>query len=247
MPIQNGINNFQTTTIGGIPLSNYKFPRAYINNSINGRNDFYTCPAGKRAAVYCVCYYNSTAGTLTSDLAIKVSGNYYKIINTTSITTLANAIGRCAIILEPGESLSASINGTGVNAFAKIIEFDNNVSIFTKKLLGTAVASGDNTLYTVPAGKSALLLDQNLSVSLSQNNAFFCCTATGTTFLSYAVPNGGSKGTGNQTNPSTFTSTNTLVNFNSNPTLNSGDFMVFNSSSVSPHASFILYTNVVEI
>ncbi len=191
-----------------------------------------------------MCQYNTNALSNTSRPQVKISGSYYRYAGGATVATTVNSRIGGVFVLEPAEILSVNCTRAGVNIFARLIEFDSYASIKTVKILGTSIINGDNTLYTVPAGKTALVLGTNYQAT--DKGVFYCNTATGTNLISYAVPNGGSKGTGNQCSPSTFTSTNTLVNLATNPCMNTGDSILINSDTGGA-ASWMLWATVIEI
>lgn len=200
MALQNPINNIQLFNgKGEVSLTNYKFVSANSFNMINGNTDVYTCPAGKRAAVYKQSLMNNNAGTITGQIKIKVSGTYYPISSVFTMTTGTNNSNLVyPIILEAAESLSCTTNGTGVNFNSIVLEYDNTVPMFTKKIL--SMASGNNTLYTCPASKTACILDNKLStygftVSPGNNLNFYNGTAVGLSLNIYLVNSGQAIGT----------------------------------------------------
>lgn len=243
MTMVNSINNFQYTTLGGINLGNYKFPKSNINNCVSGNNDFYTCPAGKKCAIYGVALYNDNASSRTVFFQVKISGTYYRLSSQLVLTTGLNSRINTAYILEAGDIVSLNSTGVGVNAWGKMIEFDARAPVSTKKIL--SLSNGDNTLYTVPNGKTALVLCDDLQSSSTNNYSNMTSSTSNPNITCYSIPNGGTKGTSNQISPSTFINTNTRVNFACNPTMNSGDFYVMNTTNGT--ATQFAWMNVIEI
>lgn len=169
-------------------VTGLRYPAATVRNAGAGDIDLYTAPAGKRALVGYISTTNTTVGAISIFAEIKVAGVYYRFSPTVSSGAGVNAaiIGN-RFVLEPGESISVNTGGVGLNLFAKILEYDVTVPIFSPKVLG--LANGLNTIYTVPVGKTALAL------STLVNNATVIGSDMATSFAGpvYSNASGGAR------------------------------------------------------
>lgn len=246
MPNINDVNNLIYHQ-EGVFLPSVKFPSAFVGNASSGNVDLYTCPSGKRAMVNYITLYN-TAGTSTTVFPqIYVSGTYYKISGSGSVsasTTGALMNNNKAIILEGGERISVNTTQAGMNVWANIVEFDNTAAIKTSKILNPS--SGTTTVYTCPAGKNAFNIDISFTANYSQYKCFyFNNTGSSASTTWYCVPSGGSAGTNNIIGTETVNSgANQIRNFGS-AILTPGDFFAFNTTIGT--AGQIAWVNVWEL
>ena len=143
--------------VGGVPLTNARFLALNGGVTVNGQNDIYTAPAGKRAWIIGFNMYAGTTGGAVS-ASLKTGGSYYTLWNFLTLTSSGGTLGKVIdIVLEPGESFAIGTNfSDSTTAYAvQGIEFDNTVPFKTERIL--AAASGDNALYTVASGKTGFL------------------------------------------------------------------------------------------
>jgi hypothetical protein len=202
MPVQDFINRVAICAGFTSKLSGLAFKPFAGNSAASGTVDWYTCPAGKRAAVIQITAC-SPAGSTTVTPQLKSGGVYYNLNTAYTVSAIGTVAGgiQQLIILEAGESISTVQNTTGINVWGSVLEFDSITSFKTVKLL--SLSAGANTLYTCPAGKTATFCFSNLSPVIASNG-----TSTGITYWNnsggtrtvsvYHVPNGGSAGTSNQ-------------------------------------------------
>ena len=176
----------------GLQLTNATFALARSYNIGTGDVDIYTAPAAKRALIEFIGGFNPSAGIINWYPEIKSGGSYYRIA--AAIAAGANsAAGSAAagIILEPGETLSVHTDGTGLNLSASAIQFDSTSPLRTVKLTG--MSTGDNTLYTVPTGKTALVLAANPFITNAASVVPVVADSGGARIVNIcAVPFGGS-------------------------------------------------------
>jgi hypothetical protein len=139
---------------------------------------------------------NSGVGNISLYPEIKVSGTYYRLQTTSaplangSQNTNFTAIG---YIAEAGEIIAintATNNGAMVSA--GVVQFDNTCLLYSSKL--TSLSAGDNTVYTVPSGKTATLLSAVFGTSIGSIGAMVYVNASGgaRTFSWKFKPSGGS-------------------------------------------------------
>ena len=167
----------------------------FFSNLPAGNNTIYTVPAGKKAFFWqypCVVH-NPTAGAIVVYTHIVPSGGtpgtgdrIYKLSVAASDT--GNSYAPPGLLNE-GDSILLETDVAGLNAWIGVMEFDGaNAPGYALKFLsnvGTAVT----TVYTVPTGKSAMILDYP---------QVFNPTAAAITFTTYFVPSGGAAGSSNK-------------------------------------------------
>lgn len=237
----------------GVSLPSGIFKRIFGSNLALGDNDIYTVPTGKRALIGQPVAYNASAGTIAWFTEIKVSGTYYRLGPTTSSTTLLGSAtsNNAGIILEAGEIIAVNLATTaGLNVQFPVIEFDASASLKSVKVLGPA--TGDNTLYTCPAGKSAVVLSQVGAIPLDaivgtglSGSIYFCCDAGGTRNVKiFSVASGGASATTNQLSGATGFGASTRGTLGFNGALGAGDFLVVNVDV--GNAAQITWANILE-
>lgn len=220
----------------GVPrVTNAKFVRAFHGN-MSGSTDYdlYTCPAGKQAAVLGLYFFEDIGGSITVTDKVKISGTYYPLGVAT--ITGSDALPQAGIFLSAGQSYSISHDGgsAGPNAWARIFEFDAHPDV--KIYFYTSLSSGDNTLYTVPAGKSAITINNAFIIQGSPSSdvpsLVYRNTSGGARTISlYNVPSGGSAGASNLVRASSSPASGSGQFFNILATMDAGDFIVLNTDA----------------
>jgi hypothetical protein len=108
------------------------------------------------------------------------------------------------------------------------MEFDNTAPLKTSKVV--SMGNGNNTIYTCPAGKKAVILDQWVALNLSLKKLYyFNNSGSSNSIVWYAVPNGGSTGATNQLQTETVSNATLSVRQGGGWMLNAGDFLVCNT------------------
>ena len=237
-----------TTYPGGIRLTGVSYPRVSGSNLSTGNNDLYTVPAGKRALISTMFVYNhSGVGNIVWYPAIKISGTYYRLL--TSATTGDTATGSTNVIsyiAEAGETLSiVTATNNGANVYCRVAEFDSSCAVYSPKLL--ALANGDNLIYTVPSGKTAVILDNQL-VPLMGNGGtalMYVNSSGGARNIQwFIVPSGQSTGVNFATTAVAAASDTQRTNTLGIATLSAGDFLTINTNAAT--ATQIAWVNVME-
>lgn len=100
--------------------------------------------------------------------------------------------------MEAGETFSFNVSSQPLSVFGGILEFDNTAALKTVKL--TTLTNGNNTIYTTPAGKTALLVTSGDGGGTGTFGYWNASGASRNVNL-YIVPNGGSAGVNNQWAP----------------------------------------------
>ena len=232
---------------GQAVLTGTKYRVAFGSNLATGQQDLYTCPSGKRAYVVVAFGYNTSAGSITIQPEIKVSGTYYRIGNDVTLTTLTGGgITNPEIVLEAGEIFAVNLTTTnGLNIWVRIIEFDNTSGFKTAKIL--ALANGNNTLYTCPASTIAKMMTTYTNEATG-TGAIKYMNASGASrnITNNVVPSGGSVATGNQAGPLQAGANNTFLSVIAPPVpLAAGDFINVNTNNGT--AGQVSWVNVMEI
>lgn len=146
----------------GVPLTGVSTGSTAVTNVASGNSvTLHTAPAGKRSFVF-VNFANPTATSATYAIN-KVNGaNACPIFPAAAQTgpTAGNVTG-ASTVLEPGELLQAVVSVSGqMNFVGNWVDFDATVPLKSPTTYA-GFALGDNTLYTVPAGVTALLFPRS--------------------------------------------------------------------------------------
>lgn len=224
----NIINNTGFISGFGPLVRGAKFVNAF-SGSTSGTVDFYTCPAGKKALITQTMGISSPI--MTGGLQIKVGGTYYNITapNTGWGNIATNSFG---IVLNAGESLSFTVNSNaGGNLWARVMEMDISTPIYTARLL--SLSAGDNTIFTVSPGKTAITLDTLGGVYVNGSGGLYKnFSGASRSIKVFHVPNGGSSGTSNQYFQNTAVANSSGVVVPSVPvSMNAGDSIVINTDA----------------
>ncbi len=152
-----GIASLLTFTNSLLPiLPSGKIAQVFNQATVNGNNDLYTVPAGKRA-VLAGSALNQSGGSLNVINQLKINGAYVQVAVTAAVANNAslNLIPFNTLpIAEAGETISLNCNGV-LHLFAAIILLDQNDGVRSPKL--TTLNAGDNLVYTCPANRIAFI------------------------------------------------------------------------------------------
>jgi hypothetical protein len=232
---------------GGIPLTGMKYPAVKSDNVSIGDTDIYTVPTGKRAAVLAMGGYNNSAGNILAYPEVKISGAYYRLASSIAPTTGTASFQRnIGYIAEAGEIIAVNTaTNNGLNVTFRIIEFDNTCALYTSKL--TSLSNGNNTVYTVPGGVTALVLDQTLGFNGNSQGALVHWNASGaarTTKWNF-VTSGGSVAATNQITNANSDNNNGIFAASVLFTMSAGDFININVDAGT--ATQMAWVTVMEI
>jgi hypothetical protein len=234
MATNNTLNNIFKSMWGTPTLTGLSFPSCYQSQLPIAVNDVYTAPAGKRAFIYNLRVFNSGGSLSRATTFFKSGGNYYQVAAIQSFNaTTGGYLLSYPLILEPGESIAVQANNTGLNVWGDIIQYDSTTG--PKMVSVLALANGNNTIYTVPAGKTAMILPVNGSYNqqILPNIRIFNSSGGTRTYTMYFVPSGGSPGSTNQCTIAKTAATSNYLSLSSgfSSTLAAGDFVVINTDS----------------
>lgn len=234
--------------VAGAPvtLPNAKYPAIYGACLNTGNNDLYTVPASRKAVIFPQSRaFNASAGSITYYHAIKVSGVYYPLSTPGAISAGVGASNPghiLPIILNAGESFSVVTSTTNcLNVRLTAVEFDDTETrLITSRIL--SLASGNNTLFTVPIGKSAYILANSLALAATPATGLPVSNFSGGSLNYYInqVPSGGSVGTSNQMIAATAIANQTTTTLPGIGTLAAGEFINVNASAAGGVA-FVTY------
>lgn len=149
----NALNALTLGTLSGWP--GFSTAEYFNDSSPTSRTDIYTVPAGKKAVLRAIGYYNHAGTARTLTLEVYLSGGYYMWFEAVSVPdTTTGSTGRNeVIVLEEGEKIAITANGTNLQTYLNVSEFDASVPVKSARLL--SMSSGDNDFYTCPAGFKA--------------------------------------------------------------------------------------------
>jgi hypothetical protein len=217
-------------------MPNPTFPKAYVNNTVNGNNDVYTVPANRSALVLSLVVANFGANNPNYFYQFKSGGTYFQINPSAAVgatPTSSAVVNIPSTLLLAGEILSLHADATGMSAWFTVIEFDSATTNITRGFI-TSLSNGNNTLYTVPAGKTAHAMP-HIGAATSANIlaaqlVVFNISGGALTYIAYAVPSGGSTGVTNEFATATGVASGASFGAICPSNLTAGDFIVVNTS-----------------
>jgi hypothetical protein len=189
-----------------VGLPNAKFVNNSLSGSSTGNNNVYTVPTGKRAYILQMTVRNLSGGLASFQMMMDIGGTYYPLGNASG--TISNNFNEFLTALVPyvaeaGETFAVNASAQPFQTWATIIEFDDTAGLKSPKI--TSFINGDNTVYTVPASKSAMVITQALltaplgiGTGASANAFCYANTSGATRTINWnQVPSGSSVGNSN--------------------------------------------------
>lgn len=222
---------------GVATLTGCKYRRLAFENAGSGNIDFgTTVTSGKRWLISRLEAYNTAGTSTTVSLQYKSGGSYFTLCaNSTVNASLQAAFGLAGFIYDAGETVAITTSQAGLNVFLTCLEFDNTSPLRTIRT--TALASGDNTLYTCPASTSAIMLDASMHPMWGGSTGgtvvgihFYNASGGTRTYTGNFVASGGSVASTNRCFSSSVNN-NTRGTVAAITTLSTGDFININSDS----------------
>jgi hypothetical protein len=249
MATQNKLNNYIFRHKYGKVITNPKYITAYLGAQAAGNSDLYTCPANKRAYVPVIIGMTSNGSAAVARAQIKHGGTYYPIGGTFTCTATAGIISTSGSpILEAGDIISVVTTGVGsANLWATVIEFDNTSSI-KSHILYTIDHTQTVTLYTVPANKTALIMNYDGTWPYGGGSGIVY-NGTGSSLTAmkvYAVPSGLAADETTRLNPTSSLATGTTRIVAAAVNLQAGDTIQINTSAAASDA-VTAWFNVIEM
>lgn len=155
-----------------------------------GNNDIYTVPAGKRLFLPSYGYTNPVGGTINFYLMLKNGNTYYRLRGNTPVGATTSGLFGLGALYNAGETVAVqtTVAGGGFNGVG--ILFDDTASFKRKELFN--LDNTQRTIYTVPAGKKARVLNNTQPDTFSNpaNVAISNDSGAGVTVKIYYVPVG---------------------------------------------------------
>lgn len=214
----------------GSLLPNAVFVNVQGQTGATGNLDLYTVPAGKRAALVRATFFNTAAGSVAYFMEAKISGTYYRLMSNVTVTTGAQGLTTVPLpVFEPADVIAINTaTNTGLNYFLQIVVFDDTSPLKSARLAG--LSTGDNTLYTVPGGKSASTYSLNATTEgFGVGTIRFIADGGGSrTTTPNLVSSGGSPSASNKFAAAGSTSANTAAFIALAATMGAGDFININ-------------------
>lgn len=222
-------------SLGG--MSTYGLTKQVINLGTTGSGDVdvFTVPAGMRAIITFDMY--NTAGTTTTYHAQMKKGGIGSYIRIASDATLATNVAVATgffIIFEAGDIVSMNFSQAGMNFFGTAIVYPNTEGLKSIYFAGP-FASGENTVYTCPAGKTATGILTNPQISASSTSPVAIVANSSGGSLNYflnVVKNGNSPGSTSKQGPATAVGNgvSSAISTTANFAFAAGDFLSVNAS-----------------
>lgn len=241
--INNSNNGY--LVLGPVACPKGKGVRGSIENIGSGDIDVYTVPSGRKAIITGSTAYNTAGTTTTLFHQIKVGGTYYRISSNSTVNTITGTnIVLPNIVLEAAEVYAINTSQAGLNLALRIIEFDQSSPLKSPKIL--TLSNGNNTLYTCPSGKTAMMIASNVEIGDGgASHNYVNNSGAAKTITWNAVPSGGSPGSTNQVSASTSVNDDTRNAVSNGPvSMEPGDFIVINTSA--GDATQTAWTNLIE-
>lgn len=221
---------------------------AYINTTANMTAttlNMYTVPSGMRALWTSLsAYCDGTPTTDAFDAAISVAGTSYRFNQTKTLAANAfvnsfNATQPAGFnyVAEAGEILQVTRTTAGAGIGATFrgawVTFDAASGVLKTVKKTGSWASGDNTIYTVPAGYTAMLLATGSPISHEAFIGYSNSSGASRNVVHFVVPSGQASATKYRVRTTTTitdgsTSTQRLFGL----VMNAGDRIIINTTSV---------------
>lgn len=231
-----------------IPITGVRFPKAYATNmGASGDNDLYTVPANKLALVVDVLLTNPTgnSGPITALAEAKVAGVYHTfdfISNALAVGNFGKSQSMAPFLLHAGETFAVNTDRAGGSVWASIIEFDATANINDARLF--SLASGDNTVFTVPSGKTVQFVGYPSALNLPQGGWIWYWNASLgiRTIKANVVPSGSSPSVNNQIFGGSIPDKQMMQQL-CYGSLNPGDFININTdANTATQTAWVIYT-----
>ena len=242
--LQNSSDLDRFITTASWPLSGCDVMATFTSNISIGTTTLYTVPTGKKAMVLGGTGWNSSGGNIVATWVYGVGGVDHRMSPDTTIGTLAqHVVTPQTAFLNAGDTVKiTTTTNNGLNQWTKILEFDANSQV--KSVFLEAPASGNNTLYTVPTGKKAIIGATGAGFA-SAIVYFSNESGAAKTFYCNLVPSGGAVATTNQITGN-ITANDEAINTsgNTNAVMAAGDFINVNLSAAA--TASLAWVNIFE-
>ncbi len=237
----------------GLSLVNPTLPVVHQTVTTTGSNQtIYTVPTGRRAFLM-TCVLSNNSGVSTAINQVITTGGatitYAPLpasLANAAVTILNNSNNPIPV-LEAGDTFAVNTTQQPIGVYISVLEFDTSSNLKSVKKTGSWIV-GDNTIYTVPGGKTGVVLTGGLS-GTSGYAGFGYVNVTGSTdtIKFNLVPNGGSVSTANLIKASLGVGAGggNALNTGSVILMSAGDFFSINTTSAAD--TQLGYVTVMEI
>jgi hypothetical protein len=241
-----GLASFNPATFG-LSLTGKNLAVAHATITTTGSfQTVYTCPASKRALMLATIYGNNSGVTAAISPVIGVGGitiTYTAFsITTTNLVLVLNETNFPIPILEAGDTYGINTNQQPIGVYVSFLEFDNTNNLKSVKKVGSWIV-GDNMIYTVPGGKTAVaVFGPQVGQQSYLNFAYGNASGSTATMKTNLVPSGGSPSNANLLQHSTGVGTGGQQGLSSNAPIlmAAGDFFSINTSlTTDPQLGFV--------
>lgn len=211
-----------------------------LSTLASGDNYVFTAPAGMRAYAQ-VSLYNPTGGSITFNVRISKDGGVtsWRDGSNVVMNTLTATWCSSSLIMEAGDKLNINCTALGLVSMGMAQEFLSTAQI--KQVVFTAFVSGDNVVYTCPAGKHAVIPMSETRGTFSDTNgqAFLSNETGGTVTFHLSVKPSGGASTQVSNAGSVLTNVDAAVTANQfSTTFNPGDSLILNTNSSTAGQAF---------
>lgn len=174
----------------GKPLGSIAYKRVSLDSVPTATTSVYTVPAGKKALVSGPGGYNGTAAAITITEYLVPSGGAAgaaNMIRQQSVATVSSyaSYSTAPALLPEGASIQVVAGAAGISAAWSVTEMDASEPLVG--VSATNLPTGDTTVYTCPAGKTAKLF-RDIETTPMQ---LFNPTAAAIDVLFKLLPSGG--------------------------------------------------------
>jgi hypothetical protein len=248
-----GIGGTFSPTTFGLSLVNQTLPVVHQTVTATGSNQtIYTVPAARRAFVTTYFLSNNSGLSAAINTVITVGGA------TITFAPLPASLANGAVtvlggsnnplpVLEAGDTFAVNTTQQPIGVYLSVLEFDTTSNLKSIKKTSSWII-GDNTIYTVPIGKTAAVLTGGLS-GTNGYAGFGYVNISGSTVTSKfnVVPSGGSPSVNNLIRGALGSATggSSSLNPGSIITMAAGDFFSINVNSATD--TQLGYVTVMEI
>lgn len=235
MPLMSGM---------GVPSTS-----AGVDLTVIGDNPIVTVPAGKRYLMTGLTVVNASGSTIAAYLTVRVGAVTSRLLTiSASIASGTNVNAyQFPTLFEEGDivGVNVTVAATGVYVRLRGVLFDATAPLRVARKLDTWI-NGNNTVYTVPAGRSAMVVT---TVPWMQDTATFRIvyhntSGANTAVRVCAVPSGQTiavkHSIGTTTNTSTVATNASLSVGAGGLTLSAGDSVVVTTNSASASQAFTM-------
>lgn len=207
-------------------LPNGKFVSA-VQTLQAGLTNLYTAGATETDLIPAIRFGNYSTSSASVQVGVTISGTFYPIQSTQSLTASIFTNLSQSFVLLPNESLtvSSSVSSAKIGVFPQIIAASSSAKISAVHFTNFAATT---TLFTVPSNKTVEVISGNTyTVTTNPSLALYSVTSgSGSTSL-FCVPSGQATSTGNQTVNAlaVFAATVQASSINLCTTMSSGDYI----------------------